>query len=197
MLRHNRIVIASVAGVLALAGCSGGAGSGGQDAPAQPLAAVAPGPFNAADVEFAKSMIPHQQQAADLAALADGRTADPEVTGFAARIRDAQDPVIARLSALLEAWGQPAPEDPGLHLGAPGAAPGMLTVQEMADLEAASGAQFDERFLDMMERHQKGALDAADAQRSAGTNAQAREVADGLAAARQGEIGEIQRLRAG
>ncbi|OZM74407.1 DUF305 domain-containing protein [Amycolatopsis antarctica] len=195
MSRHHLKIIASAVAVLALAGCSADSGAGTEPdgAPAAPAAA---GPFNAADIEFATTMIPHEQQVVDMAALAGERAAAPEVARFALRLRDGQDPVIARMSALLESWGQPAPADPGLHLTGPAEASGMLTPEEMAELQGLSAEAFDSRFLELTERHHQGAIDLAAAQRTAGTSPQAREIADGVTEARQREIAEVRDLRA-
>jgi hypothetical protein len=47
------------------------------------------GSFNDADVMFAQMMIPHHQQAVEMASLAETRTTDPEVKQLAAQIKAA------------------------------------------------------------------------------------------------------------
>ena len=59
--------------------------------------------FNAADVMFAQGMIPHHQQAIEMAdmALDPSVGAGPEVVDLAARIKAGQDPEIDQMTALL------------------------------------------------------------------------------------------------
>nr|MBA3798567.1 DUF305 domain-containing protein [Geodermatophilaceae bacterium] len=95
---------------------------------------------NAADVTFATDMIPHHQQAVQMAELATDRAASPEVLEVAEEIRGAQQPEIDTMSGLLEEWGEPVPEDMGGMGGGSGGMgdmPGMLTDEQLADLEAA------------------------------------------------------------
>src|SRR3546814_10035762 len=54
--------------------------------------------FNDADVAFAQQMIPHHQQAVEMAQLAADRAERQEVKDLAARVEAAQAPEIARRS---------------------------------------------------------------------------------------------------
>ncbi|WP_158892311.1 DUF305 domain-containing protein [Amycolatopsis anabasis] len=188
---HRRLAFAVVVSALALTGCSGGPD------PAPSAAPPAPEQFNEADVHFANKMIPHLQQSLDMAALADTRAGNERLKALARRIQDVHEPEIARLSGLLESWGQPAPEDPGLHAAEQAGLSGMLTGPDMAGLQAASGAAFDQSFADLMIRHHEGALNLAGQASSAGVNPQSRALAEQISQAQRAEIDELRALKAG
>src|SRR5688500_14913135 len=63
---------------------------------------------NDSDVMFAQMMIPHHQQAVEMAELAATRASDPEVKELAAKIKAAQAPEIATMTGWLTAWGKSA-----------------------------------------------------------------------------------------
>jgi len=60
---------------------------------------------NDADVAFAQQMIPHHQQAVEMAQLAETRAESPEVKDLAADIEAAQDPEIETMTGWLDSWG--------------------------------------------------------------------------------------------
>jgi hypothetical protein len=68
--------------------------------------------FNDADVTFAQGMIPHHQQAIEMAdiALDPATGASAQVRDLATRIKAGQDPEIQLMTGWLAAWGQPAQE---------------------------------------------------------------------------------------
>ena len=143
--------------------------------------------FNDADVEFAQGMIPHHQQAVEMADLADGRAESPEVIDLAERIKAAQDPEIELMRGWLEDWGQVMPEGMD-HEGMAG----MMSEDDMTALEDASGAEFDEMFLTMMIEHHEGAIEQAETELDEGQNAEAKELAQTIIDAQQAEIEEMQ-----
>ncbi|HEX6938593.1 MAG TPA: DUF305 domain-containing protein [Longimicrobiales bacterium] len=167
-----------LAAVLVAAAC-GGAAKGGVDA-----AAPAPTPsaaeieaifrarqdsarmrFTAADVHFMTGMIAHHAQALVMAGLASTNGASPEIQTLAGRIINAQNDEIATMQRWLRDRGQPVPEvqiegaemmlhgvDHAMHM------PGMLTPEQMRELEQAHGAEFDRLFLTYMIQHHRGAI---------------------------------------
>lgn len=168
--------VASVVLLCLLAGCS-----------AEPPPAPAAPSFNGTDVTFATTLIPHHQQAVDLAALAVEKAAEGSVKALAQRIEDVREPQIAELSALLEAWGQPAPEDPGLGHGKPGA----LTEAKIDALRAATGPAFDRGFALAMAEHERDAGRLAEDQLAHGGDPRAKELASRLVQAQQAELAEL------
>lgn len=178
-IRGVLIVVGALV-ALALAGCS--SSSDGKT-------------FNDADVKFATEMIPHHQQAVEMSSLAEERAEKPEVLDLATRIKGAQDPEIKQLSGMLESWGEEVPSGHGGH-GADEMA-GMMSEQEMAQLEAASGPAFDRMFLEMMIRHHEGAITAAKAEIAEGVHPEARKLAETIARVQQAEIDEMTGLLKG
>ncbi len=101
---------AAVVGVLSLAAC----GSESKSSTTSGATDTANnGLFNDADVAFAQGMIPHHEQAIEMADIALDPTvgASAEVRDLATRIKGAQDPEIAMMSGWLTTWGQPMTMD--------------------------------------------------------------------------------------
>ncbi len=150
---------------------------------------------NAADVTFATDMIPHHEQAVQMADLAESRSSDPDVLDLAAQIRAAQDPEIQTMSGWLSGWGEPVPEEmDGMDTGA---MPGMMTGQEMADLAAAAGADFDALFLEAMIEHHTGAVQMAQTEQADGQYADAIDLAGQIEEGQTAEIATMQDLLEG
>jgi uncharacterized protein (DUF305 family) len=203
-MRHRnglrRALIAGVAGTAALllaAGCSS-SGMGGMDhgAAATPTASAPAGAgFNDIDVMFAQSMIPHHQQAVEMATLAETRVADPELKALAAQIKAAQSPEIATMTGWLTTWGKPtaAPQDhsmPGMSM----TMPGMMSADDMAKLKAATGAAFDLQFTRMMIAHHEGAIQMAKDEQANGSDAQAKALAAAIEKAQAAEVATLNKI---
>jgi uncharacterized protein (DUF305 family) len=130
----------------------GGAASHGMDAPVTiPPGAV----FTVADVRFMQGMIAHHGQAIHMSRLATSRGANPRVLRFAQKIVQSQAAEILLMQEWLLANKQAVP-DTGSWRGM--TMPGMLTAAQLAALEGARGAEFDEQFLRLMIQHHEGAL---------------------------------------
>ena len=131
---------------------------------------------SATDISFAQSMIPHHQQAVEMAdmALDPAAGASPEVRALATDIKSAQDPEIEQMSRWLDGWGQPtampgatSPGDmPGMdHSGhdmGGMTVSGMMTDEDMQTLAGLTGPAFDEMWLQLMIDHHEGAVAMAD-----------------------------------
>ena len=59
------------------------------------------------DIAFAQLMIPHHQQAIEMADLAATNATSAEVKALAAQIKAAQDPEISMMTQWLTGWGAP------------------------------------------------------------------------------------------
>lgn len=160
--------------------------------------------FNDADVTFAQMMIPHHQQAVEMAELAPDRAESEEVKALAERIKEAQAPEIEMMTSWLEEWGQPLEgQMGGMDMGEGGhmdgmeGMEGMLSEDQMASLEAASGAEFDELFLTSMREHHVGAVKMAEEELQAGQSSEAKELAQTIIDTQQAEIEEIDQLLEG
>jgi len=180
-------------------GMDGGAGHNmGQATTAPASSAATTGGHNQADITFAQSMIPHHQQAVQMAEMAQTRAGNPEVKALAAKIEQAQAPEIEQLTGWLSTWGAPAPSAPagGGHdmPGMNNQMPGMMTDKDMAAMKAATGAGFDKMFLQMMIRHHEGAIEMAKTEQQQGKDAAAKALAAKIEADQTAEITQMQAL---
>ncbi|MCX5394678.1 DUF305 domain-containing protein [Streptomyces sp. NBC_00094] len=159
-------------------------------------AAAAPGAFNDADVMFAQMMIPHHEQALEMAKLADGRAEDPEVKKLVAAIEQAQDPEIRKMKAWLKGWGKP--ESAGHGAGNAGGSghgmAGMMSEQDMKDLAAVKGKAFDRKFAELMIAHHDGAVAMAKVEQKDGRNTTAKQLADDVVRTQSTEIAELRKI---
>jgi uncharacterized protein (DUF305 family) len=120
--------------------------------------------FSEADVRFASDMIGHHAQALEMSGHAANNGASGPVRILAARIINGQKDEIALLQQWLRDRGQPVPEPvmSGIHAehSAEHSAdmPGMLTPEQLAELAAARGPDFDRLFLTYMILHHRGAV---------------------------------------
>lgn len=74
------------------------------------------------------------------------------------------------------------------------AMPGEMTAEQMQSLEAASGAEFDRLFLELMIVHHTGAVDMADTEIAQGSNPDAVKLAESIKASQTEEIAQMQLL---
>jgi len=73
-----------------------------------------------------------------------------------------------------------------------GSMPGMMSIDEIAKLEKASGVEFDKMLVDMMIRHHQCAIDMARTEQTDGKNAKAKALAAQIVRAQTAEIGQMQ-----
>ena len=120
-------------------------------------------PYTRADVEFMSGMIGHHAQAVLMAGWAAHQGAGTAVQRLAARIVVGQRDEIALMESWLRERNEPVPGADSSHAGMPGMKhyphmPGMLTAEQLAQLQQARGAEFDRLFLTFMIRHHQGAV---------------------------------------
>lgn len=196
-------LIAAAAAAALVAGCSNddsGAGhsmdsmdSTSMTSSASPSASTST--HNAADVAWVQMMIPHHQQAVEMAALAEGRTENTELLALAGQIKAAQDPEIAQMTGWLAEWGVPT-MDPSMDHGGGDmeSGHGMMSDEEMTGLEQASGAQFDRAWLEMMIAHHQGAVDSSSAILRDGQSEQVQELANKIIAGQEAELRQMKSM---
>ncbi|MBA2565142.1 MAG: DUF305 domain-containing protein [Gemmatimonadetes bacterium] len=128
--------------------------------------------YTPADVEFMKGMIRHHAQALVMARMAPTRGANASVRVLAERIINGQNDEIALMRRWLRDRNESVPEpvpasvDMAMHGegqpmhggGHPIHMPGMLSEEQLEELDAARGATFDRLFLTYMIQHHQGAL---------------------------------------
>ncbi len=122
-------------------------------------------PYTPADIHFVSGMIGHHAQAIAMSQWADSHGASNSVRTLAGRIINAQRDEIALMQNWLRDRQQPVPDaDPrGMKMNMGGTAhfmamPGMLTEEQMKQLDAARGTDFDRLFLTFMIQHHRGAV---------------------------------------
>jgi uncharacterized protein (DUF305 family) len=111
----------------------------------------------AADVKFMQGMIGHHAQAVEMVELLNQNTTNPDMKLLGLRIKMSQDDEMNMMKKWLSDHGAAIP-GPHAHHEPGGFMPGMLTSEEMAQLGAAKGAEFDRLFLRGMIKHHGGAL---------------------------------------
>ena len=214
LLNRRRPVVLVAA---ALVACSSGAHSAAQGSAAPPSpstsssasaarASTPPAKANPADAQFVTGMISHHAQALIMAGWAPSHGASPAVATLAERIVAGQKDEIVTMQTWLRDHGLPVPEaKPGpMTMTMNGMThemmmPGMLTDEQMHQLDAARGREFDRLFLTFMIQHHKGAVTMV--QDLFGTNGAAQEqsiykMGSDVSADQTTEIERMQRMLA-
>ena len=157
--------------------------------------------YNDADVAFATSMIPHHAQALAMVEMTQGRELDPELAALTEQVRDAQAPEIETMADWLTAWGEPVPDTMRDHAHADddmGMAdsdmPGMMTGEELDELEAAPGDSFEQMWLAMMIEHHEGAIEMAEQEIEDGKFPGAIDLAESIIESQQAEIDQMEQM---
>jgi uncharacterized protein (DUF305 family) len=169
----------------------GGMGDSGSDSSSPSSTA------DSGDVAFAQLMIPHHQQAVDMADLALKYATTTQVKELADQITNAQDPEIDQMTQWLQDWGAPTamPSSDGdmgdMDMGGMGEA-GMMTEAEMRSLAAARGGEFDQMWLQMMIAHHEGAIAMAQQVLNTTNITEVAALANDVVLAQQAEIETMQ-----
>jgi uncharacterized protein (DUF305 family) len=120
--------------------------------------------YTRADVSFMQGMIGHHAQAVVMAGWAPTHGARSDVLVLAQRIDVAQRDEMAMMERWLRERGETVPdakmhmEHAGMDMPGMKLMPGMLTPEQMAQLDKARGPEFDRLFLTFMMQHHQGAL---------------------------------------
>jgi len=174
---HSRFIAASLAVAAIASACSsanrGAVHTSPQSATASQsdIAAMAKArtdsaryPYTAADIHFMTGMIGHHAQAIVMAKWAPTHGASPSVRTLCDRIINAQQDEIVTMQTWLRDRHQPVPAAvPGpmkMEMGGMEhemLMPGMLTDEQMKQLDQARGPEFDRLFLRFMIQHHTGA----------------------------------------
>ena len=125
--------------------------------------------YSAADVEFMQGMIPHHAQAVVIAGWAKSHGARPDIAMMCERMVVSQKDEITWMRNWLRDRSQmvPAPDATHHRMKMNGVEhdmqmPGMLTPEDLAQLDKARGPEWDRLFLTFMIRHHDGALKMVD-----------------------------------
>ncbi|WP_010204905.1 DUF305 domain-containing protein [Salinibacterium sp. PAMC 21357] len=171
--------------LLALTGCTTSMTDSTQNPDSSATESVTVADANSSDVMFTTMMIPHHEQAvemADMVLMKEG--IDQRVLTLARDVKAAQAPEIALMNSWLNDWGVEVDSGmAGMDQG-----DGMMSDSDMTDLESASGVEASRLFLEQMILHHEGAIDMALLEVEAGQNSAAVELAQQVIDAQTGEI---------
>ena len=172
----RRSVILAVAVALTLSGC------GGTDP-----AAEAPA-FNQTDVMFLQMSVEHVRQGEPVVALAEQRATGPEVKRLAGELRSQWKAEAATMTGWLAQWKQSpsAAPDAGAHAGHGDLH--SLRAQDVAELAAATGADFDRTAMSLLLGHLHNSVETARMETAGGSYPPAISLAAGMTATRQAQI---------
>lgn len=161
------LVFAPLAGAGCASGSQGAVSAQGTNTPA-PMTATSDTTqrtYAAADIQFMNGMIAHHAQALVMAGWAESHGASPYLRTLAGRIINAQQDEIAGMQKWLRDRHQPVPEanPQGMTMNMNGMQhtmlmPGMLTEDQLKQLDAARSREFDRLFLIFMIQHHQGAV---------------------------------------
>jgi uncharacterized protein (DUF305 family) len=179
MFHHARQVAGSLAVGALLAACSAASGQAQGVAPASAMgeaAAIARAradsvrrPYTQADIDFMNGMIAHHSQAIVMAKWAPSHGASAALQTMCARIINAQRDEILIMQSWLRDRNQPVPAPDTLtgmgmmmHGDHHMMMPGMLSAEQLHQLDQARGEEFDKLFLQFMIQHHQGAVSMVD-----------------------------------
>ena len=206
---RTRALLTLAAGITvaaALAGCASDSTATTSTPPTSSADATAAGSTTGseADIAFAQLMIPHHQQAIEMADLAAANATSPEVKALATQIKAAQDPEIQTMTQWLTTWGAPTmmatpsnggTDHGGMDMGGMTEA-GMMSAEDMTALAQATGGDFDTMWLQMMITHHQGAITMVQQVSENTTNPEVKAMADAIIAGQTAEITTMQQLLA-
>ncbi len=150
--------------------------------------------YTVADVEFMQGMIAHHAQAIYMSRMAEAHHASPRLVKLAQKIDQSQVAEIAIMQDWLRRNGQAVPDTSSwrtMHMA------GMLTDEQLKELDAAKGVEFDRAYLEMMIQHHEGALQMVEdlfAAPLAGQDVDVNVFANDVVSVQTAEIGVMQRM---
>ena len=100
------------------------------------------------------------------------------------------------MSGWLTVWGEEVPADMSGMEGhdMSSGMPGMMSSEDMDNLEKGSGAEFDKMFLEMMVEHHEGAVSMAKTEKANGEYGPAVKLADDVITAQTAEIEQMGKM---
>jgi uncharacterized protein (DUF305 family) len=174
--------------VLALSSCSSSSSA------ESTTSVVSPTEFNDDDAMFAQMMIPHHEQAIELAGMALDKAslASSAIQEIANSINLTQGAEIDLFKQSLVKWGQPySAEEASLHSSMMA---GMLSDEELDSLRSLTATAFDEAWAQGMIAHHEGAIQMAQDVIEDGANSTMRTLARVIISTQKGEIAQLQTL---
>jgi uncharacterized protein (DUF305 family) len=147
--------------------------------------------FNDADVAFLQGMIPHHEEAIEMAEMVPERTDRPELNELADDIIASQQGEIEEMQAMLAEAG--ADEDPDMaHMDDDM----MMDEHDIERLGDAEAVEFDLLFADLMIEHHEGAIVMARDVLDDGEHPQVATLAQDVIDEQEAEIAQLREWRA-
>lgn len=139
------------------------------------------------EIMFAQSMIPHHEQALQLAQLALKNSTNKEVIALSKSIISSQGKEITQIKYWLKATNSP------LSMGHDMGMAGMLSQRQITQLGKLKGPKFDKSFLQSMVAHHQGALEMVILLKNT-KNAEAKKLASDVVKAQSAEISSMKKM---
>ncbi len=140
------------------------------------------------DLQFLDTMSAHHQGAIEMAKMVDGKTQNPDLKKFAAKIIADQTREIAQMKEWREKWFAGKPAALNMEMSGMMDSMKMMMGDEMKKMEAATGKDFDLHFLDLMTPHHQGAVVMAKEALQKAEHPEIKGMANNIIKAQQSEI---------
>jgi len=180
---------------LALSGCGSSAVSDMKDVANSTIDAAKEAiGFNDADLNFTQTMIPHHEQAIEMAEIALDPLvgASDSVKAIATRIKSAQDSEVTKMKAFLTMWKQRLTGDSSMNHS--DMMSGVLSDEDMKKLSSLRGVDFDRAWMKNMIAHHEGAIEMAKEVLKDGMNTGVNALAKLVETVQDSEILEMKKL---
>ncbi len=161
-------------------------GGGMMDMKSSPNAASQP-----YDLQFIDTMTHHHQGAIGMAKMALMKSQNAELKKFAQKIIDDQNKEIAQMKGWREKWYAGKPRAMNMEMSGMGDSMKMVMGDGMKKMEAATGKDFDNHFLEMMTPHHQGATTMAKESLTKAEHPEIKTLANQIIKAQEAEIKQM------
>jgi uncharacterized protein (DUF305 family) len=151
---------------------------------------------NAYDIAFARNMVPHHEQAVQMAQMVPTNTTNQQVIALANQLTTTEVSEMQAFRVWLMQWQDAQGSDSAGHdTHVPTA--GMVDKPTMDKLQSLSGAAFDRLWLTTMIDHHSGSIAMAQGEVAHGRNADVLYLARSIIASQQAEIDRMKQMLGG
>jgi uncharacterized protein (DUF305 family) len=187
--RSVAVAVIALAVSLSTAACGSTSTSTGADHSDPSTSTIPAGaPYNSADLEFVRGMLPHHEQAITMADAVIARSSYLLVVEFGTTIRATQSSEVEQFRRWLVSWNEPE-SDPSMtgSMDMPGMSSESFDA-DMARLAKTAHLEYARLWLELMAEHHRGALAMARTEVDAGKNPDVIALAQTILATQQQEI---------
>jgi uncharacterized protein (DUF305 family) len=150
---------------------------------------------NDTDMSFARNMVPHHEQAVEMAQMVPTNTTNQQLVGLSNQIINTQVPENKAFQVWLMQWQDVEGDDATSHGGIPMA--GIVDQRTMERLRTLTGPAFDHLWLTSMIEHHKGAIAMAQDEVAHGKSRDIIYLAQRIVTGQQAEIDQMKRMLGG